>query len=279
MSDDAWDERELRAIRDEAVAIAEEAGRLVLGGWRAGAAIHKKGAVDLVTDFDVRSEALIRERLARAFPAHPIVGEEGEAPPDATEGPAWYVDPIDGTTNFAHGHPFFAVALGFATPGARLVGVVHAPALGLTWASARGAGASRNGEPARVSRTATLDDALVATGFPYDRRTSEDDNLAEVAAMLKRTQGIRRCGAAALDLAHVADGTYDLFWEQTLGPWDMCAGAALIEEAGGRVTGYGGEPLDLRAGHVVATNGALHGAAQALLAEARRDKPPPRTRR
>ncbi|MCK6549706.1 inositol monophosphatase, partial [Myxococcota bacterium] len=149
-----------------------------------------------------------------------------------------------------------------------LVGVVAAPALGLTWSGARGLGALRNDEPCRVTSTATLQDSLVATGFAYDQST-DDDNVPETRAFLKRTRGIRRCGAAAIDLAMTADGTYDLYWEQRLNPWDISAGALLVLEAGGRLSDYGGGPLDVRKGRVVASNGAIHDEALGVLTDVR----------
>ena len=256
-----------------ALTIADEAASLAREGWRSGLAIEKKGTIDLVTQYDLRSEALIRARLSEAFPDHRIVGEEGDTW-EGSGGATWYVDPIDGTTNFAHGHPFFCVSIALwseSDEGALgEVGVVAAPALGVTWSAARGAGARRNGEPCRVSGTIELGDALCATGFPYDRWTSEEDNLREHRAFLKRTRGIRRCGSAALDLCLVADGTYDLYWEQKLNPWDMCAGALLVLEAGGRLSDYDGGPADPRDGRLVASNGALHDEALQVIAEARR---------
>ncbi len=268
------DPRALAEIRDTACALALEAGALLREGWRRAPRVTKKGAIDLVTEFDLRSEALLRERLARTFPEHAVVAEEGAARDTHDARPTWYVDPIDGTTNFAHGHFFFAVSLGLVVDGAPVVGVVHAPALGTTWLGAVGAGAVRRGPdgvdvPCVTSTVAALDDALLATGFPYDRRTSPENNLREFAALKLRAQGIRRCGAASLDLCLVADGTYDGYWEQKLAPWDLAGGTALLRAAGGRATGYLGEPLDLRAGRVVATNGPLHDALVAALAEAR----------
>jgi myo-inositol-1(or 4)-monophosphatase len=250
---------ELRRWRDAAVAIGEEAGRVLMEGWRRAPTVRKKGAIDLVTDYDLRSEALLRERMAEAFPDHALVAEEGE---DQVEGEwIWYVDPLDGTTNFAHGHFFFAVSLGLARDGEPVLGVVHAPALGTTWAGAVGVDCQRSGVPCRVATgAAVLSDALVATGFPYDRGTSPENNLREAAAIIPRVQGIRRCGSAALDLALVADGTYDGYWEQKLQPWDVCAGLALVRAAGGTATDYEGKPAHAQSSCVVASNGALHAA-------------------
>ena len=164
----------------------------------------------------------------------------------------WYVDPIDGTTNFVHGHFFFAASIALYRGLEGIVGVVHAPALGVTWKAARGAGAYRNEVRCQVSSRAKLEEAVCATGFPYDRWTNPDNNHAELAAFLERCRGVRRCGSAAIDLCLVADGTYDVYWEKALNAWDMCAGALLVEEAGGRLSGYEGEPADPRAGRLIA---------------------------
>jgi myo-inositol-1(or 4)-monophosphatase len=224
-----------------------------------------KGDVDLVTQADLASEELVRRRLGQRFPGHAVLGEERGSTGEETAPARWLVDPLDGTTNFSHGHPFFAVSIGLEADGALQVGVVHAPALGLTWTARRGGGATRCRGPARVSRVATLSEALVASGFPANRRTAADDNTAEWARGVKRAQGMRRCGAAAIDLAFVADGTYDAYWEKRLNPWDMAAGAVLVTEAGGRVTGLDGSPLPPWPATVVASNGLLHGQLTELI--------------
>ena len=254
-----------------AAEIAREAGQLIMQGWRRAPSVRKKGAIDLVTDFDLRSEALLRERIRRAFPAHTIVAEEGEdrSGDRGEEEWIWYVDPIDGTTNFAHGHFFFCVSLGLARHGRPVLGVVHAPALGATWAGVVGRGCTRDGEPCRPSSAAALSEALVATGFPYDRAISPENNLRETVHIVPRVRGIRRCGSAALDLALVADGTYDGYWEQKLKPWDACAGMALVLAAGGMITDYDGGAPDARASRLVASNGPLHPALLAAVQEAR----------
>jgi myo-inositol-1(or 4)-monophosphatase len=253
-------------LRD-AVRIATEAGELLMEGWRGDPRVRKKGAIDLVTDYDLRSEELLRERMGAAFPAHALVAEEGE---DEARGDwIWYVDPLDGTTNFAHGHFVFAVSLGLAHRGRPVLGVVHAPALGVTWAGAEGRGATRNKAPCRVSRAAALREAMVATGFPYDRASSDEDNLRETAHIVPQLQGIRRCGAAAVDLCLVADGTYDGYWEQKLNPWDVCAGMAIAAAAGARASDYDGAPVTARSPRLVVTNGPLHDALLAAIGEAR----------
>jgi myo-inositol-1(or 4)-monophosphatase len=263
-----------RAV-DIAERAAREAGALVMKGWRGDTAVSRKGRFDLVTEYDLASEKLIRTRLSEAFPAHRIVGEEQA---ESGEGDlVWYVDPIDGTTNFAHGHFFFGVSIALYRGAQGLAGVVHAPALGVTWTAAAGAGAFRNGEPCRVSTRDQLEEAVCATGFPYDRWSNPDNNQAELALFLQRARGIRRCGAASVDLCLVADGTYDIYWEQGLNAWDMCAGALIIEEAGGRLSTYEGEPGDPRTGKLVASNGLLHDQAVRTICEARNKLPAQRS--
>ena len=248
------------------------AGALVLEGFRRNPVIEHKGAVDLVTVFDRDSEALLRERLS-ALP-YAIVGEETGG--DAAE-IAFYVDPIDGTTNFVHGHPFWCVSVGLVVSGEPVLGVVLAPALGVEWYGALGDDAqtfrrsATNGivatsqaepltERARVSGVARFEDSLLATGFPYDRRTSPDNNFNAFVAIKRRCQAVRRCGSAAIDLCLVADGTYDGYWERKLKPWDIAGGIAIVKGAGGRVTEIGGGSSYIRTGTVVATNGAIHDA-------------------
>lgn len=250
-----------------ATAIAAEAGALLMEGWRRAPAVHKKGAIDLVTDFDLASEALIRSRLRDAFPAHAIIAEESDGREEREW--TWYVDPLDGTTNFAHGHFVFAVSVGLARQGVPVLGVVHAPAIATTWAGAVGRGCRRNGEGCATSRASALGESLVATGFPYDRATSAENNLREATRIIPQVRGIRRCGAAAVDLALVADGTYDGYWEQKLERWDACAGIALVRAAGGAVTDYEGAEADVHGNMLVASNGPLHPALVAAVQAAR----------
>jgi len=263
---------ESRRALEVAERVALQAGELVMKGWRSVGEISRKGRFDLLTEYDLRSEQLIREHLSREFPAHRIIGEENA---ESGEGElVWYVDPIDGTTNFAHGHFFFAVSIGLYRGSQGLAGVVHAPALGVTWKASKGAGAFRNGTPCSVSTRNQLDEAVCATGFPYDRWSNPDNNHAELALFLQRARGIRRCGAASVDLCLVADGTYDIYWEQGLNAWDMCAGALLVQEAGGRLSTYEGTAADPRTGKLIASNGVLHDAAVRTIREARNKLPP-----
>ena len=258
---------------------AAEAGALVAKGFRQGAGARKKGAIDLVTDFDMASQALIVQRLGELCPGVALVAEEGRETRLGQEGEGdslcFYVDPIDGTTNFAHGHPFFAVSIGLCQGRSPVAGVVFAPALGLTWTGVVGQGAWRNGEGCRVSTCGGLSDALCATGFGYDVVGSDDDNVREFRAIQNQVRGVRRCGAASLDLALVADGTYDAYWEYLLQPWDLAGGAALVLAAGGRVSDFGLGPVDLMSGAILASNGPVHEPLAKALVASRGGRPVP----
>lgn len=250
-----------------ALEAAREAGALVRAGWRKHPAAEHKGRVDLVTSFDRDSETLLKERLAAATP-FPVVGEEhgGRRAPGA-RALTWYVDPIDGTTNFVHGHPFWCVSVGLLAGTRPVLGAVVAPALGVEWVGVALGEATRDGERCRVSEVALLDDALLATGFPYDRRTSPDNNFDAFVAIKKKCQAVRRCGSAAIDLCLVADGTYDGYWESKLKVWDVAAGAALVLAAGGHLSDHDGKAADVTTGRLVATNGRIHAELIAELCE------------
>lgn len=249
--------KDAKELADIALRIAREGADLAKEGYRSPKEVHRKGAIDLVTEYDTRGEELIVERLSREVPGIPIVGEEGGGQAGAEL--TFYVDPIDGTTNFAHGHPFWCVSIGILdSAGLPIAGAVVAPALHVEWTAFRGGPALRNGEPCHVSKASKIEDSLLSTGFPYDRRTSPDNNFAQFFALKKRAQGVRRCGSAALDLCLVADGTYDGYWERKLKPWDLAAGACFVVSAGGRISDMQGGPVDIRQGHVVATNGLIH---------------------
>jgi myo-inositol-1(or 4)-monophosphatase len=259
--------------------VARQAGALVLTGYRRGSPVHKKGAIDLVTEYDLASQELIVAALGRELPGLAIVAEEGAQRVAPADELACYVDPIDGTTNFAHGHPFFGVSLGLARGGEPLAGVVFAPALDVCWTGIAGRSATRNGVPCAVaSRARVLGDALIATGFGYDVVGTADDNVAEFRAVQASARAVRRCGAAALDLAMVADGTYDAYWEWLLQPWDLAAGAALVLAAGGQATDFDGAPLDVRRGAVIASSGLVHDELRALIRATRDGLPVPSRR-
>lgn len=251
-------------------AIAEEAARAAAAvleqARQAGGArqVDHKGAVDLVTEVDTRAEQAVRAVLARRSPQVPVLAEEqGGAWGARTR---WIVDPLDGTTNFVHGLPHYAVSVALEVDGALLAGCVLDPSRGELWSAARGRGATLNGSPIRVSAVSELSEALLATGFPYDRRTRAAEILRPVQAFLERCQGIRRAGAAALDLAWVAGGRLDGFWEEGLKPWDVAAGALLVQEAGGRVGQMEGGPLCLELPRMLASNGHVHAAMEQVLA-------------
>ncbi len=256
---------DLASLASVLASIAREAAAITLAGWRSGVTVERKGAIDLVTEYDRASESLIRARVARELPDIDLVAEEGGGSITGDRFVLW-ADPLDGTTTFAHGHPFFAVSLGVMDGSVPLAGVVSAPALGVTWVAWRGGGAWRNGVRCTVSATATLGDSLLATGFPYDNPTNPEANFREFAGLTRRSRGVRRCGSAALDLCYVADGTYDGYWERFLKPWDLAAGSIVVTEAGGTVTALDGTPSDPRVGALAATNGRVH---HALLAAVR----------
>jgi len=251
--------------------IAVEAGAILRhGAGRRHTSDHKRSVVDLVTEYDKRSEAHIVAALRAAFPDDEVVAEEGGGQPGAS-GRRWLVDPLDGTTNFAHGLPFFCVSIGLEDASGPLAGVIDAPALGWHFYAARGHGAwlVERGMAERrlaVSDTSSLDASLLATGFPYDAAASARNNLAEWSYVYPKTQGLRRVGAAALDLCFVAAGWMDGYWELKIKPWDVAAGALFVTEAGGRVTDYRGGPFRSDGGEILATNGRLHDALAAALA-------------
>jgi len=225
-----------------------------------------KGAVDLVTAVDLACEETIREILGLGAPGVPIYAEEGGGASEADT--RWIVDPLDGTTNFVHGFPSYCASIALQVDGALRVGVVYDPVMDLCYAAEAGRGATVNGAPMRVSEVARLDRALVASGFAYDRRERADWYLRGVRVFLERAQGFRRAGAAALDMARLAAGQLDGYWEFGLNAWDVAAGALLVREAGGRVTDVTGGPLDLDAPRVLATNGGLHEEMTRALASA-----------
>jgi len=240
-----------------------EAGERLRLAWRESKVIQYKGPVDLVTETDRELEALIVGHLQRAFPQHRIVAEEGGGATGDHARPAqyvWYLDPLDGTTNFAHGYPSFAISLALADADDLLFGIVHDPIAGETFVARRGAGATLNGEAIRVSDVDDLERGLIGTGFPYDRRAHVDFYLGFVADFIASAQGVRRKGSAALDLCYVACGRLDGFWEWKLRPWDTAAGALMVREAGGAVTDFRGAAFDLHGEQTLASNGRLHPA-------------------
>ena len=257
-------------IADTAVAIAREAGELLRQGYGQEKEITVKGtAVDWVTQFDQQAETLIVTRLRAAFPDHTLVGEEGGTM-NGEGGSAytWHIDPLDGTTNFAHGFPVFSVSMALVEGTRPLVGVIYDPLRDECFTAVAGQGAWLNGRRLHVSQTDSLIRSLLATGFPYDRHTAEHDNVAQVARFLKQAHGIRRAGSAALDMAYVAAGRLDGYWEFKLKSYDVAAGILLVLEAGGQVTDMNGRALQIAPElAVVSSNGRIHGDMLAVLAE------------
>jgi myo-inositol-1(or 4)-monophosphatase len=249
----------------QAEPIAREAGALLREFYAEGVATEYKGDVDIVTVADRTVEKLIRTRIGEVFPAHGIYGEEGTRERMTGEF-RWYVDPLDGTTNFAHGFPQFCVSMGLEhrpvdlapdQDGLIVAAIIYDPLRDELFVAERGRGAQLNGRPIRVSRTPELAEALLATGFP-SRKRHANPNIHFYHEFTLRSHGVRRAGSAALDLAYVACGRLDAFWEFNLNPWDTAAGILLLLEAGGQVTGFSGQPFRLDSAEVLASNGLLH---------------------
>jgi myo-inositol-1(or 4)-monophosphatase len=224
--------------------------------------VEYKGEADLVTEADRKSEALIRERIAARWPNHDILGEENGLVDTGSEY-RWYVDPLDGTTNFAHGFPVFCVSMALEYQEQRVAAVVYDPTRDELFAAEKGSGAFLNGQPIHVSQAANLQECLLATGFP-SRKRHQNPNIHFYHQLTLLTHGVRRAGSAALDLCCVACGRFDGFWEFNLNPWDTAAGVLLVEEAGGTVTRFDGSPFHLDSRQTLATNGRVH---QALTGE------------
>jgi myo-inositol-1(or 4)-monophosphatase len=235
--------------------LAREAGALLMS-YFGKVTIEYKGDVDIVTAADRASEELIVGRIRRQWPSHDLVGEEGSRNETGSDF-RWYVDPLDGTTNFAHGFPVFCVSLGLAHKGERIAGVVYDPTRDEMFSAEKGCGAHLNGHPIHVSKTARLTNALVATGFP-SRNRHKNPNIHFYHQITLRSHGVRRAGSAALDLCSIAAARYDAYWEFNLNAWDTSAGILIVEEAGGRVTDYQGGPCKVEDRDVLATNGLLH---------------------
>ncbi len=221
--------------------------------------IQEKGrSGDLVTEADKASEAVILEILNRHVPDHAILAEESGKLGNASSKYLWAIDPLDGTTNYAHQYPFACVSIGLLIEGIPQIGVIFDPFHDELFRAAKGLGATRNRRAIEVSQISELTKSLLVTGFAYDRRETTDNNYAEFCHLTHLTQGVRRSGSAALDLAHVACGRLDGYWERGLSPWDVAAGVVILSEAGGQVTAYDGSPFEINSGRVLATNGKIH---------------------
>jgi myo-inositol-1(or 4)-monophosphatase len=265
------DLNQLQILLDVATEAALAAGAILQAYWGNLEAIEEKGRPgDLVTEADKAAEAAILQILHRHVPDHKILAEESGQLGNQESAYLWAIDPLDGTTNYAHQYPASAVSVGLLIDGIPQVGAIFDPFREELFRAAKGLGATRNRRPIRVSDTATLEKSLLVTGFAYDRRQTTDNNYAEFCHLTHLTQGVRRSGSAALDLAYVACGRLDGYWERGLSPWDIAAGIVLVEEAGGTVTAYDRSPLNISSGRILATNGPLHSS----LSQALQDVPP-----
>jgi len=246
-------------------AIAREAGALLMQYFHQGLKIEYKGDADLVTAADRASEKLIRERISAQFPGHDVLGEE-QGLNDQGSDYRWYVDPLDGTTNFAHGYPVFCVSMALEhrpaenrSAAKRVAAVIYDPTRDELFSAEQGRGAQLNGQPIHVSKAAQLKECLVATGFPSHKR-HKNPNIHFYHQITLRTHGVRRAGSAALDLCNVASGRFDGFWEFNLNPWDTAAGVLIVEEAGGKVSRFDGSPFRIDSSETLASNGLVHDA-------------------
>ncbi len=261
-------------LASQAAQIALEAGALLRDFFHRGVATEYKGEVDVVTEADRASEKLIADRLTAAFPDHGIYGEEGSRRRIESEY-RWYVDPLDGTTNFAHGFPVFCVSLGLehrppalrdGEDGTLIAAIAYDPTRDELFSAEKGRGAWLDGRPIHASRTTTLAEALIATGFP-SRKRHVSPNIHFYQEFTLRSHGVRRAGSAALDLAYTACGRLDGFWEFHLNPWDTAAGALLLLESGGAISSFDGGPFHLDSREVLVTNGLIHGEMTTLFAD------------
>ncbi len=260
------------SFRDVAVDAARQAGAFLRSRFGTRPAVSYKGSpTNLVTEMDRGAEAIILDAIRRRFPGHSILAEESGALA-GSEPHRWIVDPLDGTTNYAHGFPIYGVSIALELDGALEVGVIYDPSREEIFVAERGHGATVNGAPLRVSATAALGQSLLGTSYPNDIRDAPRDNLLEHAGIMHRCRSVRSIGSAVLGLAAVAAGRLDGYWEQRLGPWDVAAGALVIREAGGTVTAVGGAPLDLAAPSITASNGLIHAEIVEALKEVASDR-------
>lgn len=252
-----------------AIQTARDAGRILTSRLGRALQVSNKGDIDLVTEADLASEKLIIEKIKSHYPRHAILAEESGSSEGFVTGEGasewkWIIDPLDGTTNYAHGYLCFCVSIGLERDGQLEIGVVYDPTRDEMFAAERGQGATLNERPIRVSQVADLNSAMLCTGFPYNVR-ERPNFVKEFANFTMNVQAVRRDGSASLDLANVACGRFDGFWEDGLNPWDVAAGVLIIEEAGGRVTDYKGQRLDIYTPKVLASNGLIHEAMRTIL--------------
>jgi len=247
----------MKELNDFAVNLARDAGNLLKEKFNSKHEVHYKGEINLVTEADKMSENLIITSIKSSFPDHGILSEESPAQ-NSQAMLRWIIDPLDGTTNYAHGYPVFCVSIALENEGVIVLGVIYDPLREDMFVAVRGSGAYLNGKKLKVSPTATLSRSLLATGFPYDIRMSKDNNLNYFNLMAVEAQAIRRAGAAALDIAYLAAGRFDGFWELKLMPWDVAAGCLMVEESGGVISDMSGGQWDISSPNVLVSNGLIH---------------------
>ena len=249
----------LPSLTEVAIRAAKQGGAILLDYAKKGFEIHRKGqSINLVTEADFHSEKAVIQTIHQAFPDHQILSEEQGLQDIPTHPIKWIVDPLDGTTNFAHGFPMYNVSIGVEYQGTCIIGVVYDPTRDELFLGQQGKGTTINGSPIHVSATPKLNEALLVTGFAYDVHTAKDNNLKEFCAFTVRARGMRRTGTAAIDLCYIACGRFDGFWELQLNPWDTAAGKVIVEEAGGKVTNYAGEPYSIYGQTIIASNSLIH---------------------
>lgn len=248
-----------------AIKMAQESGKCLLKGWGSKHKISQKEGIEIVTQTDLESQNIILGMILDRFPDHSVLSEEEGGFIEGSGSGRWIIDPLDGTANFAHGFPFFGVSIGFELDGELRLGVIYNPVMKEFYSACQGIGAFFNNEPIKVSTIETVRKSLLCTGFPYDLSVEREDILSRFLRLLNASQGVRRPGSAAVDLGYVATGVFEVFWEQGLKPWDVAAGAAIVREAGGKVTNYEGKPFDVEKGEILATNGRVHDEMMELL--------------
>ncbi len=244
-------------LRETAIAAAEAGARILTEKFGTTLRVEHKGAVDLVTEADRAAETAIVDLIRQRYPNHDILAEEGDYGSRSGRH-RWIIDPLDGTTNYAHGFPWFAVSIGLEVDGEVRLGVVFNPSMNELFVAEKGEGATLNGRPISVSKVARLDQALLATGFPYDRKESAANNYDNFVNFQQAAQACRRPGVASLDLACIAAGRFDGYWEMKLKPWDVAAGTLLVEEAGGVLSDFAGNRFDIHGRECLASNGLVH---------------------